>query len=360
MEPKININILHLFLSISFFILSSSASIIINPSHSNITAIFGFGDSTIDTGNNNYLNTTSRSNRPPYGRDFPFGIATGRFSNGKLPIDFIIENLRLKKLLPPYLKPQVTAFELLTGVSFGSASAGLDNLTSQSANVLTVADQIKLFDQAVVRIRRLVGEERAKFIVKNALFFFSIGTNDITNYYDIGQRANEFDISGYQDFILQKYEEAIRILYFKGARKFTATSLSSVGCLPIQITINNITNPRRCVEQQSIDTMAYNVKLQQLVTKLESQLQGVRIAYYDVYDTLLDLINNPAKYGFEETLKGCCGTGLFEFGPTCTPTTPTCPDASKYVFWDAVHPSLASYKVFADLAIRTVIPYVTS
>lgn len=57
-----------------------------------VPPLYVFGDSTVDTGNNNYINTTEdfRSNFPPYGQDF-FGKPTGRFSNGRVIVDFIGE-----------------------------------------------------------------------------------------------------------------------------------------------------------------------------------------------------------------------------------------------------------------------------
>lgn len=45
-------------------------------------AFFVFGDSLVDSGNNNYLATTARADSPPYGIDFPTHRPTGRFSNG--------------------------------------------------------------------------------------------------------------------------------------------------------------------------------------------------------------------------------------------------------------------------------------
>lgn len=59
------------------------------PPNVSIPAVFVFGDSIMDTGNNNNMSTPSRCNYPPYGRDFKGGIPTGRFSNGKVPSDFI-------------------------------------------------------------------------------------------------------------------------------------------------------------------------------------------------------------------------------------------------------------------------------
>lgn len=45
-------------------------------------AFFVFGDSLVDSGNNNYLATSARADAPPYGIDYPTRRPTGRFSNG--------------------------------------------------------------------------------------------------------------------------------------------------------------------------------------------------------------------------------------------------------------------------------------
>lgn len=48
----------------------------------NARAFFVFGDSLVDSGNNNYLVTSARADAPPYGIDYPTHRPTGRFSNG--------------------------------------------------------------------------------------------------------------------------------------------------------------------------------------------------------------------------------------------------------------------------------------
>jgi len=50
-------------------------------------ALYVFGDSLFDNGNNNFLPTLARANFLPYGVDFPRG-PTGRFSNGRTVADF--------------------------------------------------------------------------------------------------------------------------------------------------------------------------------------------------------------------------------------------------------------------------------
>jgi len=53
-------------------------------------ALFVFGDSLFDVGNNNYINTTAdnQANYSPYGETF-FKYPTGRFSDGRVLPDFI-------------------------------------------------------------------------------------------------------------------------------------------------------------------------------------------------------------------------------------------------------------------------------
>lgn len=60
------------------------------PNDANITAVFAFGDSIVDQGNNNNLITQAKCNYLPYGKDFMGGNKpTGRFSNARTPADML-------------------------------------------------------------------------------------------------------------------------------------------------------------------------------------------------------------------------------------------------------------------------------
>ena len=65
-----------------------------------VPALLVFGDSIVDSGNNNYIPTLAKANFPPYGRDFIDHKPTGHFSNGKLSTDFI--GIFNKTVLPDY------------------------------------------------------------------------------------------------------------------------------------------------------------------------------------------------------------------------------------------------------------------
>lgn len=59
------------------------------PFNNTISAVFVFGDSTVDSGNNNFVSTPFRCNFPPYGINFAHRTPTGRFTDGRLVTDFI-------------------------------------------------------------------------------------------------------------------------------------------------------------------------------------------------------------------------------------------------------------------------------
>lgn len=59
------------------------------PENTTVPAVIVFGDSIVDAGNNDDMITEARCDYPPYGIDFDGGVATGRFSNGKVPSDIL-------------------------------------------------------------------------------------------------------------------------------------------------------------------------------------------------------------------------------------------------------------------------------
>ncbi|KAK7300498.1 hypothetical protein RJT34_11343 [Clitoria ternatea] len=334
----------------------------------NVSAVFAFGDSTIDSGNNNGFHTLFRSDHLPYGCDFPHHVPTGRFSNGLIATDYLTHILGIKDVLPAYLDPLVTDGDLLTGVSFGSGGSGLDDHTVALTKVFGLSDQFKLFEECLQRIRRTVGDEKANDIIKNALFVVSVGTNDMLyNAYLSPARMHHHygSTPAYQDFLLQNLDAFIQRLYGVGARRILVAGLPPIGCLPVQVTVNSILPSehwlqRECKVEQNMDSKTYNNKLQSHIHLLQTILNGAKVAYFDIYSPILDMVQSPTKYGFTETLEGCCGTGLLEMGPVCNEFDETCPDSSKFLFWDAVHPSQAGNYFLAESGRQNVLPYLTN
>nr|CAB3467657.1 unnamed protein product [Digitaria exilis] len=168
-----------------------------------ISAVFMFGDSIVDPGNNNHRLTEAKANFPPYGQDFPGGVATGRFSNGLVPGDLLASKLGVKELLPPYLSDNLQQNDLLTGVAFASGGSGYDPLTSTLSTARSSAEQLELFHDYKEKLATLVGEEEMTRVISHAVFFTIMGANDIVNnYFAVPLRRHEYDLDSYMDFLV--------------------------------------------------------------------------------------------------------------------------------------------------------------
>ncbi|XP_065855275.1 GDSL esterase/lipase EXL3-like [Euphorbia lathyris] len=316
-----------------------------------IPAVLVFGDSVVDTGNNNNIQTPAKCNFPPYGRDFIAGKPTGRFSNGKVPSDFIAEAFGVKEILPAYLDPNLKTEDLLTGVVFASGGNGFDPMTNVFANAFTLGDQLNFFKEYKEKIKAAVGEERSSTIVSKSAYILCTGTNDLLNTY-FGTLSLRVDINSYTDFLISAFSTFIKDLYGLGARRFGILSIPIIGCVPSQRTQRGGLQ-RNCFEDANKAALLFNSKLVSAISSLNSTLSGAVFLYFDIYNPLRSLIENPAKYGFEVANKGCCGTGKVEVTLLCNSFDDplTCKDDTKYIFWDSFHPTETAYRTLVNMLL---------
>lgn len=181
----------------------------------------------------------------------------------------------------------------------------------------------------------------------------------------------------------------LKEIYKLGARRIGVLSAPPIGCVPSQRTLAGGIL-RQCSEEYNQAAKLFNTKLSWTLDSLNRNLTNSKMVYIDVYNPLLDLIENPEKYGkltnihdftaiinqlfiisysiyfniythnnagFEFVDKGCCGTGDIEVAVLCNQASATCTDASDYVFWDSYHPSEAAYKTLVGPILQK---YLTS
>ncbi|KAF0915723.1 hypothetical protein E2562_038429, partial [Oryza meyeriana var. granulata] len=281
-----------------------------------VPAVIVFGDSTVDAGNNNDIPTAFKANFPPYGRDFDGGVATGRFSNGRLVTDFLSEALGLPSSVPAYLDSSYTIDQLACGVSFASAGAGLDDLTAQIAfNVVIKLQKGRQHRfQAPVRdttkstagvLQGIQGEAKARQgreyvtneIITEALYIFSIGTNDfIINYFLLPLRPAVHSTSEYVAYLIGLADVAVRDAYELGTRKILFVGLTPLGCLPSARTLNIEAPAGECNEEHNKAALAFNGGLKKAMRKLNDKLAGARVAYSDIYGVVSSILSNPSDY----------------------------------------------------------------
>ncbi|XP_058722286.1 GDSL esterase/lipase EXL3-like [Vicia villosa] len=316
------------------------------PENVLIPALFVFGDSIMDTGNNNFKKTITRCDFAPYGKDFPGGVPTGRFSNGKAPSDIVAEELGIKEFLPPYLDPKLNATELATGVCFASGGSGFDHVTSKLLNAIPLSSQLDSFKEYIEKLKVSVGENRTNEILANSVFLVVFGSNDISNTYFLTRlrKIKYPEFSDYADLLVSIASNFTKEIYQLGARRIGIFNVPPLGCVPLQRTVAG-GSERKCVEEYNNATVLFNDKLSNEIDSIKTNLSDSRIVYMDVYSRTLDVIVNRQNYGFANEDKGCCGTGKLEVGFLCNRLGSICSNVSEHVFWDSFHPTEIFYKI---------------
>ncbi|KAK4348978.1 hypothetical protein RND71_031733 [Anisodus tanguticus] len=195
----------------SFLVFGCEAKVQL-PNNLVVKAVFAFGDSIVDQGNNNDIATVVKCNFLPYGKDFNGGIPTGRFCNGKTPPDLIVEELGIKELVPAYLDSNLKSEDLKTGVSFASGGCGFNPLTATIVSAIPLSTQLNQFREYIGKLEGLVGEEESNYILENSLFLVVAGSDDLANtYFTAGIRLKQ-DIDSYTDLMVEKASEFIQDL----------------------------------------------------------------------------------------------------------------------------------------------------
>jgi phospholipase/lecithinase/hemolysin len=223
--------------------------------------------------------------------------------------------------------------------------------------VIPLSQELDYFKEYKGRLKLAKGEAVADKIIAEALYIFSIGTNDfILNYFLVPLRRAEYTPEEYIAYLIGFAEAAIRDVHELGARKIIFTGIPSFGCLPAL----RATNPDalgECNEEYNRVALSYNAKFQATIGRLHGELgPGTQVVYLDIYDKLHDIIASPSAFGFENTAEGCCGTGVIETSVLCAVDAAlTCQDADKYVFFDAIHPTQRAYRILANEIIKTVL-----
>ncbi|KAH6790329.1 GDSL-like Lipase/Acylhydrolase superfamily protein [Perilla frutescens var. frutescens] len=335
------------YLLLELEVIAAARSIAGGGRSPSISSILIFGDSTADPGNNNYMRTPFKSNFWPYGKDFTNHTATGSY-------------VGVKDSVPPYLDPSLSIQELITGVSFASAGSGFDPLTPTISNVIPLSGQLNYLKEYKGKVEAAIGKEKAKEVIRNALFLVSAGTNDfVINYFTIPIRRQSYTIQSYINFVVKGVRQFLQELFDQGARRIGVVGLPPMGCLPIVITLfaDNPFLKRDCIANFSSIARDFNQILQTELNAMQLQVEeaasGASIAYLDAYSPLEEMTSGH-KYGFDVVSSGCCGTGMVEAAFMCNSNSRVCDDATKYVFWDSIHPTQKSYELLFQ-ALRPAI-----
>ncbi|KNA21991.1 hypothetical protein SOVF_038030 [Spinacia oleracea] len=325
-----------------------------------VPALFIFGDSIVDVGNNNDLDTIVKSNFVPYGRDFSNHESTGRFCNGKLATDFTAETIGFTSYQAAYLSIEATGKNLLIGANFASASSGYHASTPKIYSAIPLSQQLEHYMDYQKKLELIAGKTNATSIITDGIYLISAGSSDfLQNYYINPLLYKLYSPEAFSNVLVQQFAQLVRKLYWVGARKVGVTSLPPLGCLPAAITIFG-EDSNECVEHINKDAITFNNMLNSTAELLQTQLTNLTLVVFDIYQPLYQLVTKPQDNGFIEGRKACCGTGLLETSYLCNAKSPgTCNNASEYVFWDGFHPTEATNRILSDDLVAAAISLIS-
>ncbi|KAF3949487.1 hypothetical protein CMV_024648 [Castanea mollissima] len=280
-----------------------------------VPAVFVFGDSLVDVGNNNYLKLSlAKADFPHNGIDFPTKKPTGRFTNGKNAADFLAEKVGLPTS-PPYLSLASKNGSFLTGVSFASGGAGIfDAKDERYRQSLPLTKQVDYYSTVIAALNQQLGSSGAQKLLSKSLIAVVIGSNDIFGYFDSSDLRKKNTPQQYVDLMATTLKVQLQRIYNGGARKFVITGIGPIGCCPSQRYQNKT---GECSEETN-------------------------------YCVLLSLIQNPTAYGFAEVKAACCGLGNLNAKVACLPIAKYCSNRRDHVFWDLYHPTEAAHRILLD------------
>ncbi|KAL6983783.1 hypothetical protein U1Q18_017159 [Sarracenia purpurea var. burkii] len=320
-----------------------------SPGRSNpcrLPAIFNFGDSNSDTGS---VSTVFFRIPPPYGRTF-FAKPSGRFSDGRLIIDFLAEELGL-----PYLSayPDSIGTNFRHGANF--AVGGSTIMPVPSMNPLHLSIQLSQFKQLKARTLELYNQGKSSY-AKSSLprpedFAKALYTID-TGQNDLHAGLLSMTVEQLQNSIpnlMYSFTWVLEELYQQGARAFWIHNTGPIGCLPYFV-INYPPKPSNadqigCIESYNEIAQEFNKQLNDTVSQLRTKFQDALFIYVDIYKAKYSLISEANEHGFVNPLGYCCGhhgdyildcgkketvNGTEVYGASCS-------NPSEYISWDNIH-----------------------
>nr|CAB3471476.1 unnamed protein product [Digitaria exilis] len=284
-----------------------------------VPAVYVFGDSILDVGNNNHLpgEGVPRSDHPYYGVDFPGG-ATGRWSNGYNLADLVAMAMGFKRSPPGYLSLTRRSSRLVgRGVNYASGGAGILDSTFAGMNI-PLSKQVRNFGVTRAQMVTNLGATTANDLLSKSLFLIAIGTNDMAAFAATQQQQQQSgDVAAFYRSLISNYSTTITELYGMGARKLGVLNVGQIGCAPLE---------RAQSPTGACSAAGFDDAVRSLLVRLGSgddhqqhqRLRGLAYSLGDLYGLMQATIADPGAAWLSNVDDACCGGGLSGCLPNST------------------------------------------
>ncbi|XP_057463519.1 GDSL esterase/lipase At1g28570-like isoform X2 [Actinidia eriantha] len=337
------------------------------------TSIISIGDSLADTGNllrlleNSSADQPPNFSLPPYGKTY-FHRPTGRFSDGRLVIDFIAQHLGLP-LVPPYFGGQnASSVKFQGGVNFavGGATALEDEFFERRGihipyKNVSLGMQLGWFKEMLPSLCHTPLDCK-KLLESSLILMGEIGGNDYNNAF-YARRSLE-ELQSFVPSVVDVIAWAINELIELGATTLMVPGNLPIGCLPVYLTEYMSPNKEDydpetgCLIWLNEFSEYHNEMLRIELSRIQQQHPHLTIIYADYYNAAMLFYRSPSSYGFSSatTLTACCGVGgpyNFNSSAKCgSLPSRACDDPSSYISWDGIHFTEAAYKLISKALLE--------
>lgn len=274
-----------------------------------INKLIAFGDSLSDT--QNMYNASQW--KLPNGSSW----YNGRFSNDKVWVEYLAENLKL----PLY--------------NWAIGGSAVDTHLVVPGLIQQVQSWVEYMQRA------------PDYRVENTLFTVLIGGNDLVNY---GKTVDQ---------VLAGERQALDLMISKGARHILLVNLPDVSRAPV------FRFPGKDGAKVAAQVRDYNARLPLLMDELRQKYGStLNLRLFDSYAMFNDLLTNPGKYAVDNTVDSCLNINAdssLNYTLAQSPR-PACTNPDRYVFWDTLHPTTHTHKLLAQYSgelARQAFPLVT-
>jgi phospholipase/lecithinase/hemolysin len=297
-------------LFISCFALIALTGAIVAATAGQFTAIYAFGDSLSDAGNDFKLTGGVIPASPHF---------AGHCSNEPTWIEDLSQTLSLGTLRP-----------LLAGgtdYAFGGATTG-PTVPGATAIVPDITQQVDLFSLLTLG-----------HAPSTALYTVWTGSNDVIQALD-DISATTLTIPDAQADLAaaaQTAAEALQTLAREGARTFIVPLVPDIGKAPIA---NGNTSTAALATALSAD---YNADLTSDIS-LYIASDAISVHFLDTFSLLDAAVADPAAFGYNNVTDPCYIGSVSGSGPSA------CATPNNYLFWDHEHPSESGHEMLAATA----------
>jgi phospholipase/lecithinase/hemolysin len=279
------------------------------PPGAPFSAIYAFGDSLTDGGNDSLATAGLVPVSPPY--------ADRSFTNGQVWVKDLAQDLGLPALQP----------SLAGGTDFAYGGAETGQTPAHTLNPSDLPSQISQFDSQVPSPQA------------GALYAIWIGSNDvldIANNTSLTPTQQQADVGA----AVNNETAAISALAARGAQNLLVLNVPDLGKTPYEMA-------RGSTVAQSASSLAslYNSELAASVQQLQAS-GALKIDLVDTFSVIDQVIANPGAHGFTNVTEPVWTGNLTD--PNSGTLNATGSAQNQFLFFDPLHPTAQAHALLAS------------